>query len=398
MRIVKLIAAKLVVFLLIPMTSYSQVNVMDSLVLVEFYNAANGPTWYNNTNWLQTGVRYWHGIYLDATKTRVVGIGLPNNNLNGVISPLLCQLEKLGGIFLEGNNLTGQIPPCLGYCNFLTQISLDYNNLNGTIPTSLAQTVLQTLNVRGNHFEGEFPDSVMNKQYLTGLRLSNNQFTSITPRVGVLLSGLWVDTNKLTFQHIIPHALNPPYNSFHYSPQDSVLQETDTTVLIGSDLVLDAWVDTCQGNRYRWKKNGTYLTPLPVQNPQLLLSNIQYSDSGIYTCDITNPLAWALTLHRRLIRVKVSGTNDVPPDQAEVSPIRIRYLPGETRLDIRFSFVEPTDIQCGLFDINGRKILRLYEGQVLNEKLNYNLKWLSPGVYVMAARWKDKTLTWKILR
>ncbi len=76
-------------------------------------NTEKGSTWYNNTNWLLTGVRYWHGINRDVFQERVTAIELPNNNLNGVISPLVCQLEERSLLDLGWNNLTGQIPPVM---------------------------------------------------------------------------------------------------------------------------------------------------------------------------------------------------------------------------------------------------------------------------------------------
>ncbi len=44
-------------------TSHAQVNVQDSLALVDLYNSTNGPNWNNHTNWLtKNPVSTWYGV------------------------------------------------------------------------------------------------------------------------------------------------------------------------------------------------------------------------------------------------------------------------------------------------------------------------------------------------
>jgi len=43
-------------------TAKAQVNVQDSLALVDLYNSTNGPNWSNHTNWLtKAPVSTWYG-------------------------------------------------------------------------------------------------------------------------------------------------------------------------------------------------------------------------------------------------------------------------------------------------------------------------------------------------
>ena len=62
-----------------PVASVSE----DRAVLVEFYNATNGPNWTNNTNWNSSApVDQWYGVSTDAGG-RVTGLLLPENGLTG---------------------------------------------------------------------------------------------------------------------------------------------------------------------------------------------------------------------------------------------------------------------------------------------------------------------------
>jgi len=258
------------------------VNVQDSLILVEFYNATNGDTWTNNDNWLVTPVYFWHGVSL-LEYYRVLWLELPNNNLNGFISPLLCQLTMLYFLNLTGNNLSGPIPECIGELHYMTALLLDNNHLSGTLPNSLgyrADSLMLTLGINNNNFEGEFPDTIIKSDMIGYLDISGNKFTSIGKKnFSWLFQLFYMENNCFTFEDIIPYKLEPINGIFTYSPQDSVLSKIDTTLLVGSALVMDAWVDTCSNNRYRWKKNGNFLNLAPSANPLWPIPSVQYSDS-----------------------------------------------------------------------------------------------------------------------
>ena len=98
----------------------AQVNVKDSLALVDLYNSTNGPGWYNHNNWLTGPVKNWYGIYLTNDGKRVYWIRLYYNNLTGTIPSSLGDLSSLNNIDLHGNQLSGGIPPELGNLSNLT--------------------------------------------------------------------------------------------------------------------------------------------------------------------------------------------------------------------------------------------------------------------------------------
>src|SRR5690349_3164023 len=89
-------------------TVYAQaVNKQDSLALVDLYNSTNGANWFDNTNWLtKSPVSTWAGI--TVTGTRIAGIDLNTNNLNGPIPSSLGNLVNLSDFLaLSNNQLSG---------------------------------------------------------------------------------------------------------------------------------------------------------------------------------------------------------------------------------------------------------------------------------------------------
>ena len=75
----------------------------ERVALITLYNAAGGPNWTNNTNWLsEDSLGTWHGITVDDDG-RVTRIELANNQLSGTIPPEMGQLARLAGLALNGN-------------------------------------------------------------------------------------------------------------------------------------------------------------------------------------------------------------------------------------------------------------------------------------------------------
>lgn len=89
----------------------AQVLQRDSVALVDFYNTANGPDWFNKTNWLTGNVSTWYGVKTNAG--RVSGLYLPANNLSGSASDSLRNLTALKSLILNANRLT-QFPSLSG--------------------------------------------------------------------------------------------------------------------------------------------------------------------------------------------------------------------------------------------------------------------------------------------
>ena len=113
----------------------AQVNVKDSLALVDLYNSTDGPNWFRHNNWLTGPVSTWYGIGL--TNKRVTEIYLESNLLKGILPSSLGNLTALQYLYLADNQLTDSLPSSIGNLVNLDILALDYNQLSGSIPSSL---------------------------------------------------------------------------------------------------------------------------------------------------------------------------------------------------------------------------------------------------------------------
>ena len=108
----------------------------DRAALVDLYNATAGPSWTNNTNWLDNNqpLDMWHGV--TVSNGRVTRLSLSSNRLTGSMPQQLGNLDKLERLVLSNNQLTGTIPAELGMLTNLQTLYLDNNQLTGTLPPS----------------------------------------------------------------------------------------------------------------------------------------------------------------------------------------------------------------------------------------------------------------------
>ena len=217
-----------------PVITHAQVNVQDSLALVDLYDSTNGPHWVFtsplNTWNLSTPVKYWTGVIVtnervtslfllqDSLKgnipsslgnlTNLEVLNLSDNELSGAIPPSLENLISLKTLDLSnyawpfGNQLSGTIPASLGSLINLQDLELHDNQLNGTIPASLGNLAnLQILNLSDNNLEGSIPSSLGNLDSLRNLNLELDHLSGKIPAsLGKLdsLKNLDLGLNELT--------------------------------------------------------------------------------------------------------------------------------------------------------------------------------------------------------
>src|SRR4051812_3165415 len=94
-------------------TTKAQVDVNDSLALVDLYNSTNGPSWNNHSGWLTTKpVSTWYGV--TVTGTRVTQISLRYNKITGSLPSSIGNLGDLQYLRLYHNHLSGPIPSSIG--------------------------------------------------------------------------------------------------------------------------------------------------------------------------------------------------------------------------------------------------------------------------------------------
>ncbi|MFB3134079.1 MAG: hypothetical protein ACE10K_16295, partial [Rhodothermales bacterium] len=70
----------------------------DSLALVAFYHATDGPNWGTNTNWLTGPVSTWFGVEVNGD--RVTALVLAHDGFSGEIPAALGNLTRLENLDL----------------------------------------------------------------------------------------------------------------------------------------------------------------------------------------------------------------------------------------------------------------------------------------------------------
>jgi len=176
----------------------------DSLALVALYEATDGDTWTNNTNWLTGPVTGWYGVTIESG--RVVNLSLTSNNLTGTLPPEIGNLEKLEILNLGYNSLSGAMPGELDSLVNLIGVNLSNNQLSGDLPAGLYantnliwlvlnnnsftnidvtaignMSLLESLGLAGLNLQGNLPASLLSLSNLQYLNLANNDFVGEIP-------------------------------------------------------------------------------------------------------------------------------------------------------------------------------------------------------------------------
>ena len=243
------------------------------------------------------------------------------NQLSSKIPPELGNLSNLYELYLNNNQLSGTIPPELSNLSNLKVLSLYKNELSGSIPPELSNlSNLEYLNLSNNQLSGTIPSALESLLNLQKLDIHSNQLIDLPDLSAITrLYKMQIQHNKFTFEDIEPNI--GVAVDFIYSPQDSVGIERDTTVSQRASLTLSVYVGG-EHNQYQWKKDDWII---PDANETIYtISSVTFSDSGSYTCEITNTVATNLTLHSRPITIFVISlpnfTIAVTPDSQAVFP------------------------------------------------------------------------------
>lgn len=273
--------------------------------LVTLYNNTDGPNWITKTNWLETNTPCnWYGVTCE--ENHVVHILLPENNLNGSLSPTLAEFTTLGYLNLYGNpKLVGTIPTELGNLSQLNTLSLYGTGLEGPIPAELGDLAnleilwlannrhtgsipkelgklskLRSLHLGRNQLSGEIPVELGNLSSLTFLVLGANQLTDEIPSgLGnlVQLDNLSLDENNLT--GAIPASLGELQNLKYLGLAANDLMGPIPTAL--------AQITTLEG---LWLQENSLTGTLPQQIGQLSnLKCLRLNNNGL-TGDIPDSL------------------------------------------------------------------------------------------------------------
>ncbi len=157
-----------------PFKVLAQVNVQDSLALVDFYDSTDGTHWRNpDAIWdLNSPVSNWYGVGI--TNNRVVSLNLTGVIGSGKIPSSFGNLTALTSIdFLDDRLTDATLPESFGNLTNLTYLKMAAVFYNLPFPTAITKLInLNTLSLETNLFTDTIPYSIGNLSELTYLDLS----------------------------------------------------------------------------------------------------------------------------------------------------------------------------------------------------------------------------------
>ena len=113
----------------------------ERFALEEFYAAAGGDSWINNSGWDSDTVgNNWQGVTVSTADTLVRRLVLPANGLTGSIVPAIANLQKLETLDLANNVLTGGIPVAVAFMDALDTLRVSGNTgMEGPLPFRMTE-------------------------------------------------------------------------------------------------------------------------------------------------------------------------------------------------------------------------------------------------------------------
>ena len=359
-----------------PIESVAQVNVQDSLALVDFYDSTYGAHWRGDpgNRWdLSTPVSGWNGI--GVTNNRVTSMNLVGLIDSGRIPSSFGNLTALTSIYFLDNKLyMATLPESFGnlinltsikmsavfwYLPFpksitnlpnLTHLDLQDNFFTDSIPASLGNLTqlqyldlsrcfsyrgsklpvelgnlinLQTLLLTAANISDTIPGSFANLNSLENLDVSGNKLTGNIP-IGFnnlqKLIYLTLNDNEFTFKAIEPfiqnaNSLNKTYTDLIISPQANITinrHPEKLAVSAGGNL---------SNNTYNWYRTGTGL--ITTKNGDSTYSPVT---TGNYYVEVTNSVVPALTLSSDTINYDYSLPDTTTTVITKITGTDITYL------------------------------------------------------------------------
>ncbi|KAF7039083.1 hypothetical protein CFC21_049144 [Triticum aestivum] len=165
----------------------------------------------------------------DAYICRFTGVECWYHDENRVLS------LRLGNLGLEG-----PFPQGLENCSSVTGLDLSNNNFSGPIPQDISRQVpyLTSLDLSYNSFTGSIPQNISNMTYLNILNLQHNQFSGQIPPQFNLLT-------RLTAFNVAENLLSGPI--------PSLLQNFSASNFAGNQGLCGSPLDECSTPQRRWR-------------------------------------------------------------------------------------------------------------------------------------------------
>ncbi len=288
----------------------------DSLALIAFYHATDGPNWISNqdgfgfdglstewqgvydggfANWLEGPVKNWFGV-------RVEKRAVPNTSDSAY---RVTWLWPVIGRRTDGQNgLSGYVPREVGLMTALEQFRVNGNNgFSWTeLPDDLYHPTLEQLDIESAYFGGGISDAFRKCTQISKMNFRYN-YIDYMPTLDFLdadglynLAGTqWFYSTRLSFaiaektiDHFYTVSANPKEFGVEYRDLFDVGDEYEIVATTGSSVELEC---TSAGEReeyitYQWFKNG--LSLFGKTGRTLSISSVKATDYADYTVKISN--------------------------------------------------------------------------------------------------------------
>lgn len=176
------------------LTSFSEVRLFfqdtsscrykDSLALVSFFKALDGPNWNPSFRWdLTKSITTWTGLNGNSQGC-VTSIFFETDDLNGEFPTAITQLSSLESLHLKCKNIEGSIPAEIGRLSKLLNLTIVGTEMTGIIPEAIGQLKnLKKIFLNANqHLKGPIPSSIGNLTQLEVLNLSTDSLSGDIPK------------------------------------------------------------------------------------------------------------------------------------------------------------------------------------------------------------------------
>lgn len=330
-------------FLVKPSESFCQVNMQDSLALVDLYDSTDGANW-AFVQWnLNEPVSKWEGVRVEGN--RVTGLELRGAFRSGKIPSSFGNLTALTSIYLLDSKLTEATLPesfenlvnltnlkmsaVFWYLPFpevitrlpnLINVDLQDNLFTDTIPASIGNMIglyyldlsrcftlngskipssmgnmekLQTLYLTSSNIIDTIPESFGHLDSLNFIDISGNELSGNIPvALNKLeyLNYVIVNDNNFTFLALEPFfqsatELNKTYIDLIISPQKNI------RIFRKEDVLIVSVGGTPDNNIYQWTKSGTGTVETNTGD-----STFTPLETGDYYVEVTNNVVAGITL------------------------------------------------------------------------------------------------------
>ncbi|MEO6549155.1 MAG: hypothetical protein ABIN94_14215 [Ferruginibacter sp.] len=277
-----------------PVKLLAQININDSLALVDLYDSTNGTNWSSGNNWKTLApVRTWSGV--TVTNNRVTAMQMYGNNTLGIVPSSFKNLDSMLSIDFIDNGFRGNLLTYIANFKLLNHVHIGEQYLSGPFPDALGY--LQTLTyiyIYGPGFNGPIPASFGNLINLRTLDVSNSDHSGDIPAAELSNLNFGPHSVILTANRYTFNELEPLVEIFTAKNKVDALEYTSQAGIATSQangkLAVSAG-GTLSHNTYHWYKQGTGLVATITGD-----STYKPVLPGIYYASVTNSVATQLTL------------------------------------------------------------------------------------------------------